>query len=115
MLVLLGLLLAAAKAVLVKAGQSVYDNRAGAAYALFFILAFALTYHVMGVKKHFDVPEYLAGRENDFLTSLYTSLLAQSNAMPDTTPKSNAARVLFMSQVTLGWMWFLLFNPRSVF
>jgi hypothetical protein len=108
-------LLAGVRAVLVGGGRMLYDNRAAAAYALFFILAFALAYHFMGVKEHFDVPDYLQGREGSFLTSLYTSVLAQNNAMPDTTPKSNVARVLFMSQVTLGWLWFLVFNPRSVF
>ena len=54
--------------------------------------------------------EYLQGRENSALTSLYTAVLAQSNAMPDTTPKSNLARVFFMIQVSLGWLWFLLFT-----
>jgi hypothetical protein len=69
----------------------------------------------MGMKDHFDVPEYLAGRENSFFTSLYTATLAQNNAMPDTTPKSTAARLLFMFNVTAGWLWFLVFNPKSVF
>lgn len=111
----LSTILSAISALLVRAGELVYENRGGAIYALVCIVSFAMVYHFMGMKQHFDVPEYLQGRENDFLTSLYTSMLAQNNAMPDTVPKSNAARVLFMSQVTIGWLWFLLFNPKSVF
>ena len=91
-------------------GEVAYINRYAALYAFVCILAFSLVYWFMGLPKHFDVPEYLKGRESSFLTSLYTSTLAQSNAMPDTTPKTDVARVLFMIQVCLGWMWFLLFN-----
>ena len=86
-------------------------NRYAVYYALINILIFSLVYWLMDLKKHFDVPAYLEGRENTFLTSLYTSALAQSNAMPDTTPKSNVARILFMVQVCLGWFWFLVLNP----
>jgi hypothetical protein len=95
-------------AVLVGAGGKLYSKRSAIVYALVCILAFWLIYQLMGMKKHFDVPEYLAGRERSWLTSLYTSVLAQSNAMPDTTPKTDVARALFMLQVTLGWMWFLV-------
>lgn len=104
MLRILGFLLAG----LAGAGRRVYAKRDAAVYALVCILAFWLIYQLMGMKKHFDVPKYLAGRERSWLTSLYTSVLAQSNAMPDTTPKTNAARVLFMLQVVLGWVWFLV-------
>lgn len=97
---------------LYKAMIIIHGNRYAAFYSLALIAVFSLVYHFMGIKKHFDVPEYLKGREDDYLSSLYTSVLAQSNAMPDTTPKSNVARVLFMLQVTMGWMWFLLFNER---
>lgn len=85
-------------------------NRYAAAYAFLGILAFTLIYWLMGLNRHFFVPEYLKGRENSFATCLYTSVLAQSNAMPDTVPKTTVARMLFMSQVCLGWFWFLLFN-----
>lgn len=84
-------------------------NRHAVYYAVFFIALFWAVYQLMGMKKHFDIPEYLKGRESSPLTSLYTSVLAQSNAMPDTVPKSNAARVLFMLQVTSGWIWLLIF------
>ena len=105
----LGAGIAVARAVLMRGGQVAYTNRHAAYYALTCIFIFWLAYQLLGVKKHFDVPEYLQGRENSWLTSLYTSVLAQSNAMPDTTPKSNVARVFFMLQVTSGWFWFLLF------
>lgn len=98
------------KNVLVRGGEIAYTNRHAAYYAISSILLFWLVYQLMGMKKHFDIPEYIKGRENSALTSLYTSVLAQSNAMPDTTPKTNVARVLFMLQVSLGWFWFLLFT-----
>ena len=94
----------------VRAAQIVYTNRNAAYYAVTCICIFTLIYYLMGTKKHFDIPEYLAGREDSWLTSLYTSALAQSNAMPDTAPKTNVARVLFMLQVCSGWFWFLLFT-----
>lgn len=90
--------------------KNLWSKRSAALYALFFIMTFAATYHFMGLKKHFDVPEYMKGRETSFATSMYTSVLAQSNAMPDLTPKTTLARWLFMLQVALGWMWFLLFT-----
>ncbi len=88
-----------------------FVNRNAAYYAISCILMFALTYWLMGVEKHFDVPEYIeAKRKNSFFNSLYIATLAQSNAMPDSTPKTSVARALFMLQVSLGWMWFLLFS-----
>lgn len=99
-----------ARQVIRRGGEIAYTNRYAAYYALTSILAFWLLYQLLGMKKHFEVPEYLKGRENSWLTSLYTSALAQSNAMPDTAPKSNVARVFFMLQVSLGWLWFLLFT-----
>lgn len=93
------------------AGRAMVMNRYAVYYAVICIVGFALTYWLMDMKKHFDMPAYLEGRENTFLTSLYTSALAQNNAMPDTTPKTNAARILFMAQVCLGWFWFLVLNP----
>lgn len=99
----------------VRVVELVYENRHAAYYAVGCILVFAVTYWAMGIQKHFDVPDYLKGRENSFFTGLYTSALAQSNAMPDTTPKSTVARALFLLQVCLGWAWFLLLNPKSVF
>ena len=109
---LLGLPLAALiflKKVFVRGGEIAYTNRYAAYYAITSIVAFWLLYQLMGMKKHFEMPEYLKGRENSWLTSLYTSTLAQSNAMPDATPKTNLARSFFMLQVSLGWLWFLLF------
>jgi len=103
-------MLALLRAVVVRGGEIAYTNRNAAYYAFFSILFFWFLYQLLGMKKHFDVPEYLQGREGSWLTSLYTSVLAQSNAMPDTTPKSNLARVFFMLQVSMGWMWFLLFT-----
>lgn len=102
--------LAFLRAVVVRGGEIAYTNRYAGFYALTSILFFWFLYQLLGMKKHFDVPEYLKGRENSWLTSLYTSVLAQSNAMPDTTPKSNLARVFFMLQVSIGWFWFLLFT-----
>lgn len=98
------------KQTMVRGGAVAYNNRNAAYYAITSILVFWLLYQLLGMKKHFDIPDYLAGREGSPLTSLYTSVLAQSNAMPDTTPKSNLARVFFMIQVSLGWIWFLLFG-----
>lgn len=87
-----------------------YANRYAALYGLMGIVVFTMVYWLMGLSRHFDVPEYLKGREDSFMTCLYTSVLAQSNAMPDTVPKTTVARVLFMIQVCMGWFWFLLFN-----
>ena len=92
------------------AATFVYAQRNAAYYAIACIGTFWITYQLMGMKKHFDIPAYLEGREKSWLTSLYTAVLAQSNAMPDTTPKTNVARALFMLQVSLGWIWFLIFN-----
>lgn len=91
-------------------------NKWAALYAFFGIAVFTVIYWLMGLSKHFDVPGYLKGREDSFLTCLYTSALAQSNAMPDTAPKTTVARMLFMAQVFMGWFWFLLFNnPLDMF
>ena len=90
--------------------QSAYERIEAFAYAIFFILLFALLYWKLGMKKHFSMPDDLKGREGSFFTGLYTSVLAQSNAMPDTAPQTTLARVLFMLQVCTGWMWFLLFS-----
>ncbi len=109
---MLGIPLAAmlfVKQVFKRGGEIAYTNRYAAYYAFASILVFWLLYQLLGMKKHFEIPEYLRGRENSWLTSLYTSAMAQSNAMPDTAPRSNLARVLFMLQVSLGWMWFLIF------
>lgn len=107
-------LFALAYATLRRGAQAVWINRYAAGYMLFFIVLFTLLYWLLGMKKHFFVPDYLAGRENGFLNSFYTSVLAQSNAMPDTVPKTNMARMLFMAQVCSGWLWFLIFvNPLA--
>lgn len=97
--------------VLTKGVSIAYANRRAAYYALGFIALFSLVYWLMGLEKHFDVPEYVEeGKRGSFLNSLYTSTLAQSNAMPDYTPKTDVARILFMIQVSTGWLWFLLFS-----
>lgn len=101
--------LAFARGVLARGARITYLNRHAAVYAIACIVLFWLIYQLMGLKKHFDVPEYLKGQEGSWLNSLYTSALAQSNAMPDITPKTRVARVLFMLQVCSGWIWFLLF------
>lgn len=91
--------------------QIAYNNRRAAYYALGFIAVFTVVYWLMGLEKHFEAPEYVAERDkNSFFNCLYTSTLAQSNAMPDYTPKTNAARIVFMLQVCTGWAWFLLFS-----
>lgn len=109
------LILGSLRGTSVRVVELLYENRHAAYYAIACILVFAVVYWAMGIQKHFDVPEYLKGRENSFFTGLYTSTLVQSNAMPDTTPKSTVARALFMLQVCMGWVWFLLLNPKSVF
>ena len=106
-------MLASLRGFLYKVMLILHGNRYAAIYAMVWIAIFAVTYHFMGMKKHFDMPEYLKGREDDFLSSLYTSVLAQNNAMPDITPKTNIARVLFMLNVSIGWLWFLLFNNQT--
>ena len=100
---------------LIRVVELVYENRHAAYFSFTCILAFAVLYWAMGMQRHFDMPPYMEGREHSFLTSLYTSALAQNNAMPDVTPKTTVARMLFMLQVVLGWLWFLVLNPKSVF
>lgn len=97
-------------ALLKRGANAAWRKRAAAYYALFFIFLFATIYKLMGMKKHFSMPDDLKGKEDSFFTSLFTSVLAQSNAMPDTWPQTTAARVLFMLQVATGWAWFLLFT-----
>lgn len=98
--------------VLVGSGRLAYANRYAMLYSFGCIIIFALAYQFLGLAKHFMVPEYLKGKESSFLNSLYTSVMAQNNAMPDTAPKTNIARILFMLQVTLGWVWVLHVSPR---
>lgn len=87
-----------------------YRNRSAALYAVACIAFFTLLYQTMDLKKHFTIPEYMQGQENHILNSLYLSTLSQNNAMPgDMLPKTLMARALFMTQVCLGWLWFLLF------
>lgn len=106
----------AARDLVVRTVELAYENRYAAYYAGTLIVVFAILYWAMGLTKHFDVPEYLGkDRRNSLFTSVYTSALAQSNAMPDLVPKTTIARALFMLQVLLGWGWFLLLNPKSVF
>lgn len=88
-----------------------YANRRAAVYAIMFILSFATVYWLMGLEKHFDVPEYIEKKKrSSFVNCIYTSVMAQSNAMPDLTPKTTVARMVFMGQVITGWAWFLLFS-----
>jgi hypothetical protein len=89
---------------------SLYRRRSAVTYAVFFIVVFWLAYQLTGMQRHWDMPEYLKGREGSWFTSLYTSIMSQSNAMPDSSPKTTTARVLFLTQVSLGWLWFLLFT-----
>lgn len=96
--------------VLSRGAAIAYRNRNAAFYAIGCIATFAVLYQVMDIKKHFTIPEYMQGQENHFLNSLYLSTLCQNNAMPgDMLPKTLLARALFMTQVCLGWLWFLLF------
>lgn len=88
-----------------------YANRRAAMYAVVFITCFALVYWLMGLERHFDVPEYIEkNKRNSFANCMYTSVMAQSNAMPDLAPKTTVARMVFMAQVCTGWAWFLLFS-----
>lgn len=109
MLALLIPIFAALKQIPVRAARIAYTNRNAAYYALTCIAVFTLVYKFIGFKKHFDTPDYIKGKENTWFNSLYTSVLAQSNAMPDSVPKTTLARWLFMLQVSTGWIWFLLF------
>ena len=94
-------------------GSALRYTRYAALYAVTCIVAFMITYKLMGLEKHFDVPEYVSPKErSSWANCLYVSALAQSNAMPDYAPKSRAARILFMVQVCLGWAWFLLLAAR---
>lgn len=95
---------------LVTGAAVAYRNRHAAIYAGVCIALFAVLYRAMDIRKHFTVPDYMVGQENHFLNSLYLSTLCQNNAMPgDMMPKTLLARALFMTQVCLGWLWFLLF------
>lgn len=94
-----------------RSGRIAFANRRAAYYAFIFIAIFGLLYWLMGLEKHFEVPEYIEEKHrNSLLNSLYTSVLAQSNAMPDLVPKTPVARTIFMLQVCTGWAWFLLFS-----
>lgn len=88
-------------------------TRYAALYAVACIAIFTITYKLMGLEKHFDVPEYIPKSDKSSWTNcLYVSALAQSNAMPDYAPKSKVGRILFMTQVCLGWAWFLLLAAK---
>lgn len=103
-----------ARQALMGGARIAYANRRAAYYAVGFIALFAVVYWLMGLEKHFDTPEYLDKQNrSSFLNCVYTSALAQSNAMPDYTPKTNLARILFMAQVCTGWAWFLLFSSHD--
>lgn len=107
MLPLVGILMSIAR----NGGRLVRQHKAAAIYAFFFMILFTLVYWVMGMEKHFDVPDYIEKKKrNGITTAMYVSALAQSNAMPDMAPKTTLARMLFMFQVCTGWFWFLLFN-----
>ena len=96
-----------------RGGAIAVANRNSVYYALGFITVFTLIYWLMGLEKHFDTPEYIEPKKRGSLfNSFYTSTLAQSNAMPDYTPKTTVARALFMLQVCTGWAWFLLFDNQ---
>ena len=97
----------------VAVGRALAFTRYAALYAVACIVIFMVTYRLMGLDKHFDVPEYIPAREkSSWSNCLYVSALAQSNAMPDYTPKTKVARIMFMMQVCLGWAWFLLLASK---
>lgn len=97
-----------ARAVKVAGGHM---NKNAAVYGLGLVVVFTFAYKLMGLERHFDVPDYIdKGKRNSWTNCLYVSAMAQSNAMPDYTPKTTVARVLFMLQVVSGWFWFLMFT-----
>lgn len=73
-------------------------------YAVLTIIAYAAVYRLMGVNKHFVITS--EQDTNHWFASFYISLMAQTNAMGDATPKTIAGRTVFASQTVLGWFWF---------
>ena len=76
------------------------------AYGIGCIFAFALAYKLMGVERHFDITDEQKGRP--WFASFYISVMAQSNALGDATPKTIAGRSMFGAQVFAGWMYFMV-------
>ena len=104
-------LLRGSERVVARGAEIAYANRNAAYYALGFIAAFALAYWLIGLERHFNVPDYIDKKDRgSFFNSVYTSIMSQSNAMSDFVPRTNLARALLIMQVASGWAWFLLFN-----
>lgn len=95
-------------------GVTMHMDRHAALYALSLVAIFAVSYKLINLEQHFDVPEYIdKSMRNSWTNCLYVSTMAQSNAMPDYTPKTTAGRIIFMLQVVSGWFWFLMFTGLS--
>lgn len=76
------------------------------AFSLVCVGVFALVYRLIGVAKHFDLADDVKAKPT--FASFYISIMAQSNAMGDATPKTALGRVLFATQVALGWAWIMV-------
>ena len=77
-------------------------------YGITLMLLFAGIYQALDLRTHVVFDDSMKGKENNFLTSMYMSAMLQTNAMPDMTPRTTLMRVLFMMQVLLGWLWFVM-------
>ena len=77
------------------------------AYGFGCILLFAAIYKSIGVTKHFVITEEQS--KKPWFASFYISAMAQTNAMGDSTPKTILGRVIFGTQVVMGWLWVITF------
>lgn len=70
------------------------------------VLLFAVIYRAIGPDKHFEITE--EQKKRPMFASMYISVMAQSNAMGDATPKTILGRTLFAIQVATGWAWIMI-------
>ena len=76
-------------------------------YGFLLIVMFAVAYRSMGLEKNFVITDEMKAKP--WFASFYISLMAQTNAMGDATPKTIPARVVFGLQTMMGWLWVVTF------
>ena len=77
------------------------------AYGFLLITMFAVAYRAMGIEKNFVITDEMKAKP--WFASFYISLMAQTNAMGDATPKTSPARIVFGLQTMMGWLWVITF------
>jgi hypothetical protein len=75
-------------------------------YSILCVVIFAVLYKITDVNKNFDISPDV--EKHPWISSFYNSVMAQSNAMGDATPKTPFGRLLFALQVSAGWVYFLV-------